>query len=123
MDVLVVDDSRAHRTATKHLLAGVGLKVTEASDGTEGLHHLKRGTKFGLVLVDLEMPGMSGLDFIRKVREQPAHEKTPILLMGPATSEGPLVEALAAGANEYLMKPFGKDALAAKLDILGIDYS
>lgn len=121
MHALLIDDSRAHRLVTGHSLEDLGFEVTEAENSAEAATCLKKKTKFDLVLVDWEMPRMNGLEFIRNVRADPIHGTTPIILLGTTKFHDHLIEALEAGANEYIMKPFTKDVLEMKLQILGID--
>lgn len=123
MHVLTVDDSRASRLVIRRFLGDLGISVTEAADGTEGLHFLKQGSKFDLLLVDWDMPGMNGVQFIRAVRADPAHKDTPIIMISSQNSSDRLLEALEAGANEYIMKPFTKEILAMKFDLLGVEFS
>ena len=121
MNVLTVDDSRASRLVITKFLADLGFQATEAADGGEGLRYLRAGRKFDVLLVDWEMPGMSGIEFIRTVRADPAHADTPIIMISTLNSSDRMVEAIEAGANEYIMKPFTKEILAMKLEILGVE--
>lgn len=121
MNVLTVDDSRASRLVIGRFLTDLGFRVTEAEDGNEGLRHLRGGGKFDVILVDWEMPGMSGVEFIRAVRSEAATMDTPIIMISTLNSSDRLVEALEAGANEYIMKPFTKEILSMKLDLLGVE--
>jgi two-component system chemotaxis response regulator CheY len=122
MNVLIVDDSRANRMVVKNYLADLGFQVTETPDGSEGLRSLKGGAKFDLLLVSWNLPGMNGLDFIRNVRSDANLNAVPILLMGEGNTHQHLVDAVEAGASEYLMRPFTKPVLATKLDILGLEH-
>lgn len=121
MHVLTVDDSRATRLVIRKYLADLGIHVSEAEDGTEGLRLLRKGNKFDAILVDWEMPGMSGIEFIKAVRLEAAYKETPIIMISTLNSSDRMVEALEAGANEYIMKPFTKDILTMKLELLGVE--
>ena len=121
MNVLTVDDSRASRLVIGRFLADMGFTVTEAADGTEGLRYLKAGRKFDALIVDSEMPGMSGVEFIRAVRADAANVETPIIMISNQNSSDRMVEAIESGANEYIMKPFTREILAMKLDLLGVE--
>jgi two-component system, chemotaxis family, chemotaxis protein CheY len=123
MRALMIDDSRAHRLVTHRALVDLGFEVTEAESAQEALGRLKGQTKFDVVLVDWEIPQMDGLQFIKQVRAIPASAETPIILLGTTKFLHRLTEALEAGANEYIMKPFNKDILEMKLDVLGIEVS
>ena len=121
MHVLTVDDSRASRLVIRQFLIELGCQMSEAAEGNEGLRFLKEGRKFDLLLVDCEMPGMSGVDFIRTVRSDPANKDIPIIMISTRSSSDLMLEALQAGANEYIMKPFTKEVLAMKLDLIGVE--
>ena len=120
MKALVIDDSKAMRIILKQILQAVGGQVEEAGDGKEGLDKLKSMGSADLVLVDWNMPVMNGLDFVRAVRSDPSHRKTPVMMVTTETEASQMGKALAAGANEYVMKPFTKDVIQEKLKILGI---
>ena len=120
MKALVIDDSKAMRIILKQILQAIGGQVEEAGDGKEGLDKLKSMGSADLVLVDWNMPVMNGLDFVRAVRSDPSHRKTPVMMVTTETESSQMGKALAAGANEYVMKPFTKDVIQEKLKILGI---
>ena len=80
----------------------------------------KQNPDVELVLVDWNMPEMNGLDFIRAVRAQRAYDAVRILMVTSETESEQVTQALNAGANEYLMKPFNKDVLVAKLNLLDV---
>ena len=121
MRALVIDDSRAvrmhHRSRSSREL---GMEVVEAGNGLEGLEQLQRIPDVDLVLVDWNMPEMNGLEFIRAVRGQRAYDAVRILMVTTETESEQVIRALDAGANEYLMKPFTKDVLVAKLSLLDV---
>ena len=120
MKALVVDRSRANRlVVTKHL-TDLGFQVADASDGREGLLCLKNDTTFNVVIVDSEIPGMTGLDFIRQVRTE--QKDLPVIMVSSMDARDRMIAAIEAGANEYIVKPFTKDALGTKLDLLGVEY-
>jgi two-component system, chemotaxis family, chemotaxis protein CheY len=120
MRVLIVDDSKTMRTILRGLMEDVGFAVVEAADGKEGLARMEAGEPFDLALVDWNMPEMNGLELVRAVRRN-ARCSTIRLLMVTTESEMPRVAAaLAAGADEYLMKPFDREALLSKLSLIGL---
>jgi two-component system, chemotaxis family, chemotaxis protein CheY len=121
MQILIVDKSRAQRNATSHFLQDLGFKVQETADGTEALRYLKTAETPDGVLVDWDMPGMNGLQFIQQVRQDPKHTELPIILMADDKFNDRVAEALKIGADEVLMKPFTKEVLATKLELLGIE--
>jgi len=119
MKALVVDDSRAMRTILVRMLRGVGYEVFEAENGQDALDILRTQTPLKLVLVDWNMPVMNGIDFIRAVRTELGERDLPIMMVTTESETNQVVRALAAGANEYLMKPFTESGLIEKLLILG----
>lgn len=120
MNALVIDDSRAMRTILGGILREVGYQVAEAGHGREGLDRLRERRDTRLVLVDWNMPEMDGLAFIQAVRAERAFDSTALVIVSTETELAQVRRALAAGANEYVMKPFTKDAVLAKLELLGL---
>jgi two-component system, chemotaxis family, chemotaxis protein CheY len=118
MRVLVIDDSRTVRIILRQALSESGLDVVEAANGREGLEQLHAHEDVELVLVDWNMPEMDGLEFVRAVRSQRAYDPVRIMMVTTETEQEQVVRALEAGANEYLMKPFTKEVLVAKLSLL-----
>ena len=120
MKALVIDDSKAMRIILKQILQSVGGTVEEAGNGKEGLEKLKSMGQADVVLVDWNMPEMNGLEFVRAIRSDASHRKTPVMMVTTETEASQMGKALAAGANEYVMKPFTKDVIQEKLKLLGI---
>jgi two-component system chemotaxis response regulator CheY len=121
MRAMVVDDSRAMRTLLKGLLTANGMQVVaEAASGQEALDRLRAEGTVDLVLVDWNMPEMNGYDFVRAVRAEPHWDDIRLLMVTSETEAGKMAAALEAGANEYLMKPFGREAIRDKLQLLGL---
>ena len=120
MRALVIDDSRTVRAIIRKTLTEVGLDVVEAGNGREGLEQLRDAEDVGVVLVDWNMPVMNGLEFIRAVRAERAYDAIRIMMVTTETEQEQVVRALDAGANEYLMKPFTRDILIAKLSLLDV---
>ena len=120
MRALVIDDSRTVRVIIRNILTGLGIEVTEAGNGREGLDRMLRTPDLDLVLVDWNMPEMNGLDFIKAVRADRAYDAVRIVMVTTETEQGQVVKALEAGANEYVMKPFTKEILIAKLSLLDL---
>jgi two-component system chemotaxis response regulator CheY len=121
MLALVIDDSRAVRLIVGKILRDAGIRVLEAADGQEALRHLAAHPDVELILVDWNMPQMNGLEFIRVVRAQPEYDAVRIMMVTSETEQDQVLRALDAGANEYLMKPFTKEVLIAKLSLLDVD--
>ncbi len=121
MRALVVDDSRAVRMMLKRMLTELGFdELSEAGHGGEALERLDEIEAPDVMLVDWNMPEMNGLELIRAVRTNPARRDIPIVMVTTETEVEQVVRALAAGASEYVMKPFTKDVIQDKLDLLGI---
>ena len=120
MRALVIDDSRAMRAIIRNTLTELGIEVVEAGDGREGLEQLQQVADLELILVDWNMPVMNGLDFIKAVRADRAYAPVRIMMVTAETEQGQLIRALEAGADEYLMKPFTRDILVAKLSLLNV---
>ena len=120
MRALIVDDSRATRTIIRKMLSDVGFEVFEAADGVEALKRLQEMAKPDVLLVDWNMPEMNGYDLVRAVRGDAQYDKVPLMMVTSETELGQMAKALAAGANEYVMKPFTKDVITGKLALLGV---
>jgi two-component system, chemotaxis family, chemotaxis protein CheY len=114
MKILLVDDSRTMRNIWKKIVSTLGtVEITEAGDGVEGLAAVKEHGPFDLMLVDWNMPNMNGLEMITKVREA---DKSSIIIMVTTEAEKPrIIEAIKAGVNNYVVKPFTPDMLLGKI--------
>jgi len=119
MHALIIDDSRVLRRILRDMLQQLGFDVSEAVNGREGLERLHRGPTPDVVLVDWNMPEMNGLEFVKAVRTEGRYEKLPLMMVTSETEMEQMAVALSAGANEYVMKPFGKEVIADKLQLLG----
>jgi two-component system chemotaxis response regulator CheY len=120
MRALVIDDSRAVRAFIRPILRELNIDVAEAGNGQEGLDRLREFPDTELVLVDWNMPVMDGLEFIRAVRGDKAFDPVRIVMVTTESESEQMNRAMAAGANEYIMKPFTKDVLVAKLSMLDV---
>ena len=120
MLALIVDDSRTMRLVLKKILNEVGFEVSEAGDGSEALIRLKELDRVDLMLVDWNMPVMDGLEFVRTVRQDNAYDEVPLMMVTTEDTMDRVVEALNAGANEYVMKPFTSESIIEKLEILDL---
>ncbi len=117
---LVIDDSRAMRMVIGGFLRDLGFIVDEAGQGQEALGLLAKAEPRDVVLVDWNMPVMNGLEFIKAVRRDQRYSDTRLLVITSETEVGQMVNALSAGADEYLMKPFTDESLCSKLEMLGL---
>jgi len=120
MRTLVIDDSRAVRAFIRPILLELGFEVIEAGNGREGLDRLVEFPDTSLVLVDWNMPVMDGLEFIQTVRSDRANDALRIVMVTTETESEQMNRAMAAGANEYVMKPFTRDVLIAKLSLMDV---
>lgn len=120
MRALVIDDSRVACTVIRGVLREMGIESVEAGDGRQGLDALRAAPDLDLVLVDWNMPVMDGLEFIKAVRAQREFDAVKIVMVTTETESEQVTRAMQAGANEYVMKPFTKDVLIAKLSMLDI---
>ncbi len=125
MRALVIDDSRVMRTLLTRDLKKVGYEVLQAEDGQKALDLLETvGDDLpDLCTIDWNMPVMDGLTFVQKVRQRQEWRGITLMMVTTESEHNQLVRALAAGAHEYLMKPFPPEAFLEKLDILGLNPS
>ncbi len=119
---LVVEDSPMMRQLLVFALSRVkNLKVTEADDGVDGLRKLA-GNKFDLILTDINMPIMDGLKLVKRVRSDPMHKETPIIIITTEGSTEDRQRALQLGANAYITKPIQAPQVIAKVkELLKMD--
>ena len=121
-NVLVVEDSPMMRQLLVFALSRVKhLRVTEADDGVDGLRKLAAG-KFDIILTDINMPIMDGLKLVKRVRSDPAHKDTPIIVITTEGSQEDRQRAMQLGANAYITKPIQAPQVIAKVkELLKID--
>jgi two-component system chemotaxis response regulator CheY len=120
MQALIIDDSRAMRSILRRIVSGLGFETTEAGHGQEALDHLEGGLLPDVCLIDWNMPVMDGYTFVTKVRERPQWRDVTLMMVTTESEHGQIVRALAAGAHEYVIKPFTPDAIVEKLELLGL---
>ena len=121
MKALVVDDSRAMRRIIAKYLQELGFEVHEAASGLEALVAAQKIEGLSLVLLDWNMPEMDGRTLLQRLRAEPEFADLPIMMVTTESEMEQVEVALAAGASEYLMKPFDRQALLEKLLLLGVD--
>ena len=117
---LVVDDSRASRSALQRILAKVGFDVLEAEHGGHALAVMHAEGAIELVVVDWHMPVMDGLTLIQTIRKEQRWVTLPIVMVSAEVDQKQIARAVLAGADEYVMKPFDGPMLIGKLRLLGI---
>ena len=116
---LVVDDSRVIRKVARRILEDIGYEIAEAADGVEALAWC-RACMPDAILLDWNMPVMTGIEFLRRLRSEPGGQSPVVVFCTVENDLEHIREALDAGANEYIMKPFDGDIIAAKLVEAGL---
>ena len=109
--ILLVDDSATILLSISNILTKAGYAVEKAANANEGLAKFNAGTKVDLLITDLNMPGMNGIDFIKEVRKLPSYKFMPILFLTTESQQSKKMEAKAAGASGWLVKPATADEL------------
>lgn len=119
---LIVEDSPMMRQLLVFALARVkNLRVIEADDGVDGLRKLST-SKFDVIITDINMPIMDGLKLVKRVRMDPMHKDTPILVISTESAQEDRQRALALGANAYITKPIQAPQVIAKVkELLGLE--
>lgn len=119
MKALVIDDSRAVRMILRKYLQDLGFEVVEAEDGQQALDRLSEFPDIALALVDWNMPVMTGLEFVKRVRSNMLYQDIKLMMVTTEAELDRVVLALESGADEYVMKPFTQEIIEEKLQILG----
>lgn len=119
MRAIVVDDSSAMRAILKMIMKKAGFEVLEAGNGREALEVLGKSGAVDLALVDWNMPEMNGFELIQAVRANHDYDKTKLVMVTTEADIDEVSKALAAGADEYIMKPFTREVVVEKLQMLG----
>jgi two-component system chemotaxis response regulator CheY len=117
LDVLIVDDSAAIRKILQRVLRQTDLnlgEIREAGDGTEAIDILKDRT-FGLILSDINMPQMDGLQLLARIKEMEHLKSVPVIMITTEGGQGKVMEAVQLGATGYVRKPFTADQIKEKL--------
>ena len=121
MRALIIDDSRAMRSILRRTLAALGFDIQEAGHGQEAMELLATGDVLpDVCLVDWNMPVMNGLEFVSAVRGTAEWRRMTLMMVTTESEYSQIVRALAAGAHEYVIKPFTGDAIVEKLSLLGL---
>jgi two-component system chemotaxis response regulator CheY len=116
---LVVDDSSVIRKIARRILEEMDFQVVEAEDGEKALEVCKRGLPEA-VLLDWNMPVMDGYEFLGNLRRMPNGDQPRVVFCTTENGMSHIARALDAGANEYIMKPFDRDIVAAKFQEVGL---
>lgn len=115
--ILVADDDRVVRRIVRAKLSGLGYSVYEAGDGQEAIDLLGEGAAPDLLITDQLMPRLNGLQLVRMVRESGREELAalPIIMLTSRGNERDIIEGLRTGLDDYVVKPFSPDELAARV--------
>lgn len=115
MKCLVVDDSATMRRIVVNALKSIGYdNVVEAADGSDALQ--KCDASIELVITDWNMPVMGGLELVKGLRTNPAHARTPVLMVTTRSVKEDILQAVEAGVSSYILKPFTPQVLKEKID-------
>jgi two-component system chemotaxis response regulator CheY len=121
LKAIVIDDSKAVRRILGNILQELGFEVWEAANGLEALKLLKQVEAADLALVDWNMPEMDGIQFVRAVRADTSYDDLRLIMVTTESEEDKVVVALNEGADGYVVKPFSKDTIVQKLNVLGVE--
>ncbi|MDD3799387.1 MAG: response regulator [Novosphingobium sp.] len=116
---LIVDDSRVIRKVSRNIVESLGLAAEEAKDGREALEQCEQAMP-DVILLDWNMPVMDGLEFVSELRRRPHGDRPKVVFCTTENDVAHIREAIDAGANEYVMKPFDHETLQMKLQLVGV---
>ncbi|WP_336485531.1 response regulator [Methylobacterium nigriterrae] len=116
---LIVDDSAVIRKVARRIIENLDLNVREAEDGAKAMEQCSEAMP-DVILLDWNMPNMDGYAFLRALRQAPGGDRPKVLFCTTENDVGAIARALHAGADEYIMKPFDRDILTAKLEQVGL---
>ena len=120
MRALIVDDSKAIRTAIKCHLVALGFETIEAEDGTHAIEQVAAHWPIDVATVDWEMPRTTGVEFIELLKQRPEFDGIKLLMVTTLNSFQQVARALRAGADEYLMKPITREMIEEKFILMGV---
>ena len=116
--ILLVDDSTTILLSISSILGKAGYAVEKAPNAEEALKKFNAGIKLNLLITDLNMPGMNGIELLREVRKLPAYKFLPILFLTTESQQAKKQEAKAAGASGWIVKPATADALLSTIKLV-----
>lgn len=117
--ILIVDDSAVVRKVARRILEGISFRTTEAEDGQQALAAC-HGEMPDAVLLDWNMPVMDGYEFLRRLRRMPAGDRPKVVFCTTENDVAQIARAIHAGADEYVMKPFDREIITAKMQEIGL---
>jgi len=116
---MIVDDSRVVRKVARKILEDLGFSCSEAEDGQKAYEACMAGMP-EVILLDWNMPVMNGIEFLRKLRQAPGGDAPKVVFCTTENDFSFIQEALSAGANEYIMKPFDSEIVQSKFAQIGV---
>ncbi len=116
---LIVDDSKVVRTVARKILEDLNFEIIEAEDGQVAINQCRRQMP-DAILLDWNMPVMNGMEFLRELRNSAGGEAPMVVFCTTENDMTHIQEAIAAGANEYIMKPFDSDIIQSKFSQIGL---
>lgn len=116
---LVVDDSRVIRKVARRILEELDFGIVEAADGVEALDACRLSMP-DAILLDWNMPNMNGIEFLKALRREKGGENPVVVFCTTENDLDHITDAISAGANEYIMKPFDRDIIEAKFSEVGL---
>ena len=119
MKILIVDDSKVIRMVARRILEGLQFSIAEAADGKLALEACQKEMP-DAILLDWNMPVMNGIDFLRRLRQLNNGASPRVVFCTTENDVSHIQEAISAGANEYIMKPFDSEILQAKFSQIGL---
>ena len=120
MKLLTVDDSGTVRRLCGRIVGSMGFDVLEAENGQNALEVVRANPGISVVLLDWNMPVMNGLEFLKALRSEPLPEQPKVVMCTSEAEFSRIAEAISAGANEYMMKPFNEEIVRGKLTEIGV---
>jgi two-component system chemotaxis response regulator CheY len=111
--VLIVEDSEVIRQQLRRTLTEAGLVVVEATDGADGLERVAEHTDIALLVLDINMPRMNGLDMLEALKKDPKHAALPVLVLTTEAQHSMVARAKQAGAKAWMIKPVKMDQFVA----------
>lgn len=116
---LIVDDSKVIRMVARRILEGLHFEIAEAADGKMALEACQKSMP-DAILLDWNMPVMNGIDFLRELRQLKGGATPQVIFCTTENDLAHIQEAISAGANEYIMKPFDSEIIEAKFSQIGL---
>lgn len=113
--ILIVEDSELQREAAHAIIESLGYtRILQAKDGIEAMEHLRKN-KVDLIISDLDMPGMNGIELLTEVRNSPEHKTIPFIMLTIFDDKGKIVQAAKSGVSDYIIKPIERNTLKVRL--------